>query len=662
MLQRDPSKKLAEAWEIFASGNIGEAYTRIPSAIRGKATSQSKAKLLLEIGFLFSYNYPEVKDIPEKSKREFAQIVAWNHLLDSSMLIDHIWWFKKAYMAPFLGNTYFLDINTKNLIITTDIYLPDYTEEKLSQTIFNDHRYKSWPELQKLQNLSVTTRSIFIHALRYAQVRFGGLADINRITIPDLAESKRALSELSLLQLIESDPSISDLLMSKSLVELKHYAAKNGIDFSGIKSQLIKNIISGVSAQQLEEWLTTNGQAKYIKLMVSNFPLLKKYVMTESALLETYWHWVYEIQYLKKSSELIRIEKHEKLNSNPYKPMEPWKPSLAKPIHPDRVDSPKMELLKQIWDESCDAVLQKTIAKYAWDWEDHIEEALNNQLLPGKLHDIKELCTNNANLYRISELRVIELDLNIRRPSLLICKGCGIQFMDWSLDPRISEEVSYKIHFCENCYITAFCRFNWGMGRPVSEIKNKELALKQLFQVANILKIIPGNDFPKERNLARHLAELSDEAQILLINTMIEMPPYKLYVETFGSWLNALILSNVLEDGTRRTPRGIQCIALDGHTCLSLSEKAIDDWFTENHIPHVKEPRYPFHSELNLSSMRADWKVKDVLMTPAGLMNEPDYASKMDAKLKLCREANLRLIILYPEDILNLDTKLEELR
>ena len=66
------------------------------------------------------------------------------------------------------------------------------------------------------------------------------------------------------------------------------------------------------------------------------------------------------------------------------------------------------------------------------------------------------------------------------------------------------------------------------------------------------------------------------------------MPPYKLYVKAFGSWLNALILSDVLTDGTRHTSRGIQCIALDGHKCLSLVEKTIDDWFIEHNISHEK--------------------------------------------------------------------------
>ena len=70
------------------------------------------------------------------------------------------------------------------------------------------------------------------------------------------------------------------------------------------------------------------------------------------------------------------------------------------------LNSPKMELLRQIWDDSCDTILKGTIEKYAWDWEDHIVKALHNQLLSEKLHAIDEVCNDTLNLYRICERRV----------------------------------------------------------------------------------------------------------------------------------------------------------------------------------------------------------------------------------------------------------------
>ena len=116
--------------------------------------------------------------------------------------------------------------------------------------------------------------------------------------------------------------------MSKNLLDLKRFAAKYEINYSGTKSQLVNNIISGVNIQLLQEWFAATDSAIYIKLIVSNFPLLKKYVLTKSTLLETYGSWVDHTQFLKKSNELIRLERHENLQSNPYKPMERWKPPL----------------------------------------------------------------------------------------------------------------------------------------------------------------------------------------------------------------------------------------------------------------------------------------------------------------------------------------------
>jgi hypothetical protein len=637
MLQKDVAEKIAESWNIFASGNIEGAYRNISSTTYWESTDPTLTRMreieLKKINFLLTYSYPEVKDTEEESKREFAQIVAWNHFLDSSISKDHIWWFKKEYITPFLGKEYSLDISIKDMVDAVGVVLLYNNYDDVLKILSNNSRYQPWPELQNLQNLSVTTRSIFVHALRYAQVGFGGLADIKRITLPELAESKQALIELSLIKLIDSDPSISELLMSKTLVDLKQFAVKNSIDFSGTKDQLIKIIISEVNISQLKEWLNTKDQAKYIKISLSNFPLLKK------------------------SNDRMRNERHDKLNSNPYKPMEPWKPSLLNKTHIRISSSPKIELIRRIWDDSCDLILKEIIEKYAWDWEDHLVKSLHDQLLPEKLHAMDEIFNDKLNLCRFCESRVEEFNMKIRQPSLLVCEGCGIQFMDWSVDPRTAESVGYKIHFCQHCYTIAFARFTFGIGKPLLEIENNELALNQLLQVATILKIVPNNHFLRDRSLAR----ISDEDQISLVKTLIDMPPYKLYVKAFGSWLNALILSEVLTDGTRRTSRGIQCIALDGHKCLSLVEKTIDDWFTEHNISHEKEPAYPYHPHLNPSKMRADWKVQNILIEYAGLMNEPDYASKINVKEELSKESNLTLIILYPGDILNLELKLEKL-
>jgi hypothetical protein len=182
--------------------------------------------------------------------------------------------------------------------------------------------------------------------------------------------------------------------------------------------------------------------------------------------------------------------------------------------------------------------------------------------------------------------------------------------------------------------------------------------LKQLVKLATALESVPMATFVRQPELAA----VTDEKQIAIVKALLAMPSYEMYVEAFGSWLKALILAGVLEDGTQPTQRGTRCIAADGHECLSLAEKTIDDWLSTHSISHDKEPLYPYHFRFNPSgSMRADWKAGEVLIEYAGLMGEPEYAAKMETKQELAAEFGISLIVIEPEDILSLEKKLGQL-
>jgi hypothetical protein len=118
--------------------------------------------------------------------------------------------------------------------------------------------------------------------------------------------------------------------------------------------------------------------------------------------------------------------------------------------------------------------------------------------------------------------------------------------------------------------------------------------------------------------------------------------------EIFGSWLKALVEAGVLEDGTRRTARGIQTIARDGHICLSLGGKTIYDYLFSNGIPHEIEPRYPE------GNYRADFLVNDVFIEYFGLKGNPECDAKTKLKQRLCRKHGIRLISIYPEDLISM--------
>jgi hypothetical protein len=108
--------------------------------------------------------------------------------------------------------------------------------------------------------------------------------------------------------------------------------------------------------------------------------------------------------------------------------------------------------------------------------------------------------------------------------------------------------------------------------------------------------------------------------------------------ELFGSWLEALIEAGILEDGTRRTARGTQCVAIDGHFCLSLGEKTIDDLLHAHGILHEKEPRYPE------GNYRADFGVNGVFIEYFGLKGNTDYDKRSEFKRRLCKKHGIKLI------------------
>ena len=140
----------------------------------------------------------------------------------------------------------------------------------------------------------------------------------------------------------------------------------------------------------------------------------------------------------------------------------------------------------------------------------------------------------------------------------------------------------------------------------------------------------------------------------------LQMPAYDIYIEKFGNWLTALVKSGLLNDGHQRTVRGIQCLASDGHFCLSLGEKVIDDWLTSKDIQHEKEVRYPFDKDYNANWLsRTDWKVGDIYIEYAGLMSDTNYASKMDRKTKLSVSLGFQLIIIKPQDLDHLEDHLQ---
>lgn len=443
--------------------------------------------------------------------------------------------------------------------------------------------------------------------------------------------------------------------------ELKQFAFDHGLTFHGTKYQLIQSIVLAIDPTAIKKRLDLRDETGFIYPLASNLSSLKDYVWIKSRTFEDYVQWIYQTKCLNKPEQLIIDERITKLKENAirdrYNPMEPWRPWLKyKNTHmADRIwKSNNMLSFRRIWNSDCDMILKDIVQRYAWDWEMKIEEAIKNYFTGDNLSIYEKVCSHNSRFPRFCERRLEELGIKIRQPSLITCANCGIDFMDWSVDSDLAERVNYKIFFCKDCYARAFYKPR----NFKSTETNEALMLDQLSMLANI----EGGLTSAIHKQLHHAKTISEEGQISFVKLLMDMPSIDVYEKTFGSWFKTLLRVGILEEGSQRLSRGIRCIANDGHECNSLAEKTIDDWLHSHNIHHEKEPRYPYHFRLNPYKLRADWKVQDILIEYAGLMDEPDYAAKMKAKQEVAEEFGLSLIIIRPEDILNLDEKLANLK
>ena len=257
------------------------------------------------------------------------------------------------------------------------------------------------------------------------------------------------------------------------------------------------------------------------------------------------------------------------------------------------------------------------------------------------LHGYIENLLNSNEYYQLSS-------------NLKICNGCGKTFAENSVHIEKALRVGKKINFCEPCYSLILSHENRADNRETIKQSDNEM-LSNLGKLADALEGIPTQAFMKSIDLSNY----SSEKQIKIGIALLKMPSYKIYLQRFDTWLASLVRADILKDGFMQTSRGIQCLANDGHLCLSLGEKEIDDWLSSRNIPHEKEIRYPYDPELNPSELqRCDWKIGDLYVEYAGMMSDHEYSMKIKDKQLLSKVHNFRLVVLYPDDLGRLEEKL----
>lgn len=119
------------------------------------------------------------------------------------------------------------------------------------------------------------------------------------------------------------------------------------------------------------------------------------------------------------------------------------------------------------------------------------------------------------------------------------------------------------------------------------------------------------------------------------------------------SWTRLLSDAKLLPKGGMRMARGTMLDAADGHLCLSMQEKVVDDFLHHHGISHEREPLYPYDSVLNpRTRRRADWLLENgTLVELWGMPEDPAYAARMREKRDLAGKYGIPLVELTKDDL-----------
>ncbi len=227
-------------------------------------------------------------------------------------------------------------------------------------------------------------------------------------------------------------------------------------------------------------------------------------------------------------------------------------------------------------------------------------------------------------------------------PSPAVCPTCGQDFWNGDIRPWAIQAFG-PVRYCMDCCF----RVRNGDPRATWFEDEVKTALRDL---RDAFGAIPAQGFSAGRVPHDGLPEERDRR----IQALLAMPPVDIIKQVLRQqdWLGTLRAAGLVGE-TWRPSRGTWCHASDGHRCRSLLEKAIDDWFTANSIPHQCEPRWPRHAQLNPSgAKRADWLMPDgTYVECAGMLESKDYAQKIAVKQELARALGLALIVVGPTEM-----------
>jgi hypothetical protein len=323
------------------------------------------------------------------------------------------------------------------------------------------------------------------------------------------------------------------------------------------------------------------------------------------------------------------------------------------------------------WTASHDELLIQEIREKQWAWPWHIRDKIvaitppgiidtwksedpicstftgDSQTTGGKSHGFRFAWYNVLMYFARSRAEKLALTDAVKRPEWRRCPLCGKTFVEDSLPMPLIERLGInQLDFCSPCLSDSLFQ-NQATNDSASQGEIKAY----LRDLAGVLGRIPSQNFGEGMY---DLWDLNTDERLAVLRVLQRKPTLRRVKELYGSWFKALIDAELLENGARRTSIGTQCLAKDGHMCFSLGEKTIDDLLHVMGIPHEREPVYPE------SNYRADFIVAGVFIEYFGLTGDADYDAKSREKQRLCRTHGIKLISVFPKDLVN-SRKLESI-
>jgi hypothetical protein len=191
------------------------------------------------------------------------------------------------------------------------------------------------------------------------------------------------------------------------------------------------------------------------------------------------------------------------------------------------------------------------------------------------------------------------------------------------------------------------------LGLKENEIKDNFIAsLKGFVDYAGF---IPTSRFTARKLRTMGLEDMSVNDSNLFMKWWAVLPRPFFVKAHFKSWSHLLNDADLLTAPISKGKGGYKSIASDGHLCLSIPERTICEFLTKFKIDHEKEPNYPKIMDNHLGDSRADWLIQDTYVEFAGMMGVKEYELKMKKKVTFAKANGLKLIVITPKDVDNLE-------